>query len=84
MSNWPTGLPAHQGSASSLLGSQIRIQLSQLYVVLQSYDPAWCQANSFFSLTNGRTDAELCDLAVTWQQFIDNFQPQRYEAAPTA
>ena len=84
MSNWSTGLPAQQGSASSLLGSQIRIQLSQLYVVLQGYYPAWCQENTFFSLTNGRTDAELCELAVIWQQIVVDFQAQRYEAAPVA
>jgi hypothetical protein len=74
MDNWSTSVPAQQGSASSLPDPEIINQLSQLYVVLQGYDPTWCLENPFQSLVNGRPEAELCDLAVSWTQCIDSFQ----------
>jgi len=82
MNNWSMNFHPPQGSASSLPDPGILTRLSQLYVVLQSYDHAWCQANPFSSLVNERSEAELCELAVIWTQWIDNLQSQLRKAAP--
>jgi len=82
MNNWSMGLPDQQGSASSLSGSQVLIQLVQLYAVLQSYYPSWCQENPFLSLVKGRSDTDLRDLAVIWNQWIGSYQMLPPTAAP--
>ena len=81
MNNWSMGFPAPQGSASSLPDPEIITQLRQLYGVLQGYDHPLCQS-PFLSLVNGRSEAELCELAVIWNRCIDSLQSQLLKAAP--
>ena len=76
MNDWSMGLPGQQGWASSLSASQIFVQLIQLYAVVQIYYPSWCQENPFLSFVKGRSDNELCDLVVIWNQWIGDFQTQ--------
>jgi len=82
MDNSSTSLPNQLGSASSLPDSQIFNQLYQLYNVLQSYYPDWCRENPILSIVRKCSDAELGDLAVSWEQFIDGHEAQLRAAAP--
>jgi len=73
--------PPPQGPASSLPDPEIISRLWQVYVVLQSYDHAWSQANSFWSLVLGRSEAQLSELERNWTQWVDNIQLQLLAAA---
>jgi hypothetical protein len=76
--NWSTGLglpaTAQPGSAPLLPVSQITAQLCQLYVLIQGHDPLWCLEHPFQSLVNGRSEAQLRDLAESWTQYIGGLQ----------
>jgi len=82
MNNWSTGFPDQQDAASFLSASQVFIQLSQLYAVLQSYHPSWCQEHPLWSLVDALSDTGLCELVVNWQEWIEDLQMQPPTAAP--
>lgn len=73
---WPTGASNQQGSTSSPSVSQIIFQLNQLYGILQTFYPQWSQENPFWPAVNGRDDAQLCELHVTWTQWVEYVQAQ--------
>ena len=71
-----------QGSASSLPDSPILNQLRQLYNTFQGYYPDWCRGNPFESLVSNRSDTELGNLAVSWNQCIVDYHVQLFAPAP--
>jgi len=74
MNNWPASAHNQQGPSSSLYPSQIISQLNQQYALLQMCYPDWCRENSFMSLVQGRSDADLTELSVTWTQYVEFYQ----------
>ena len=77
-----SGVHNQKGSTSSLPASQIYSQLIQLYAMLPRFLPDWCRENPFRTLVEGRSDAELCELYITWTQCIECFQTQQRAAVP--
>ena len=71
MNSQSAGVHNLQESSFSLPASQILSQMNQLYVMLQERSPEWCQQNSFRSLVEGRSDAQLRELHVHWVQWIE-------------
>jgi hypothetical protein len=77
-----TDLPGPQSSTSSQSAFQIFVQLNELYNKLQCYYPDWSRENPFLSLVSGRSDPELRETAVIWNQWIDHSQTQPTASVP--
>ena len=71
--NWMPGVHNQQGSDPSLY---ITSQLGHLYAMLQDFCPEWCQANPFLALVQGQPYPQLCDLHLTWTQWVEYYQAQ--------
>jgi hypothetical protein len=70
MGGWPPGGHNLQGTASPVPASQLFSQLNQLYTELQIFYPEWCQQNSFWSLIEGRSDAQLFEHSINWTKAV--------------
>ena len=71
--NWTPGVHNQQGSDPSLYITSL---LGQLYAMLQGFYPEWCQANPFTALVQGKTYHQLCELHLTWTEWIEYYQAQ--------
>jgi hypothetical protein len=83
MNGSPTGGHNRQEPTSSIPVSQIFVQLNQLYAKLQGFYPEWSQQNSFWSIIEGLSDAQLCQLHVNWTGWIEHSQTPLHRAVLT-
>ena len=82
MNAWQSGVHNQQGSTSSLPASQIHSQLIQLYAMFQRFLPDWCRENPFQPLVEGRSDAGLYELYISWTQYVECCKMQQRAAVP--
>ena len=73
------GMP---GVHNPLYSAPITSQLSHLYVMLQEFYPDWCRDNPFWSLVQGHSHPQLCELHVTWTQWVEYAQAQLCAPVP--
>ena len=80
------GAQNQHGSTVSLPVDQPSLQPDQLYGlygVLQGFYPDWSRQNPFWPLVQGRSDAQLSEMFVTWTHCIEHAKAQLSAAVPT-